>query len=193
MWRRVAVRNVPEFQSIMVSTSPASSSSKKELSVPEEESTIIVRNVENRLSNPMSYSKTLELSTMCLFKFLVLLYGDVIVGYTECVQQNIRIWLSSLRGKIMIIWNVRCVVWYEGSANVSEWPTASICRSLLHPHDRECRCKLTNTLTTCSFEKIITESQRKSEELIKAYLSTSFTRRPTNAPAVTEDLLWTCK
>jgi len=42
-------------------------------------------------------------------------------------------------------------------------------------------------LTTCSFEKIITESLRKSKELIKPYLSTSFARRPTNAPAVTED------
>ena len=42
-------------------------------------------------------------------------------------------------------------------------------------------------LTTSSFDKIITESPRKSKELIKAYLSTPFARWPTNAPAVTED------
>jgi len=44
---------------------------------------------KNARPNQRHTAKYLELSTSCLFNFLVLLYRGVMVGYRECVQQNI--------------------------------------------------------------------------------------------------------
>jgi hypothetical protein len=62
----------------------------KKKPVPEEESTTIVGNVDNRSSDTTPYRKTLELSTLCLLNFLVSLYSGVIIGHTEREKQNVR-------------------------------------------------------------------------------------------------------